>query len=85
VKLTVTVTDASPVKGTPTGTVTFIVDSRKFLSPLLLRDGKVTLKTSNLPFGTDAIEVVYSGDPHFKGSKSAVLIETVNPPPGPLR
>ena len=43
--------------------------------------GKIKLTTSGLPLGTDAIQVIYSGDNSFNGGKSPILVETIQNPP----
>jgi hypothetical protein len=71
----------------PIGTVTFM-DGSTVLGTVSLNSlnqgtypssylQQVTLTTSSLPLGTDAITAVYSGDQNFAGGTSAVYNETV--------
>ncbi len=80
VTLTATVKPTGPVSGSPTGTVTF-TDDGITLSRISLSRGKATLKTSRLYLGTNRIEVIYSGDNHFNGGMSPILVETITKPP----
>jgi hypothetical protein len=68
--------------GTPTGTVTF-KDGTTTLGTASLSNGNATFSTSSLAVGTHSITAVYSGDPNFIGSTSAVLTETITPVSAP--
>ena len=80
VKLTATVKPAGAVRGTPTGNVTFM-DGTTSLGTYLLRNGKATLTISTLPLGTDAIQVIYSGDQQLSASPSNIVDEMIEPSP----
>ena len=67
----------SPGSGTPTGTVTF-EDGSTVLGTVTLSNGTASFTTSSLAVGTHSIKIVYSGDPNFKTSTSAVLKQVVN-------
>jgi hypothetical protein len=69
----------SPASGTttPTGTVTFTVDSTNE-SPVTLSGGQATYATSSLSTGTHSISAAYSGSSTFSASSSTTLTETIN-------
>jgi hypothetical protein len=79
VTFTVTVSALSPGSGTPTGTITFASGSSTIGTATLNSNGTATLTISRLPVGTDRISAAYSGDKNFKTTKSAILLEKVNP------
>ncbi len=68
------------VSGTPTGTVQFFIDKKKFGVPVRLSaDGSATSASiSWAKVGTHRITASYLGDANFTGSTSPVLVETVN-------
>ena len=63
--------------GTPTGTVTFSIDSVA-QSAVSLSGGRAILSTTSLSFGSYTISAKYSGDTNFITSRSSVLTQTVN-------
>ncbi len=71
-----TVTVASTVSGTPTGTATFF-DGTTSLGTRTLSAGKATLTTSSLSVGTHAIKAVYNGAPTFDPSTSNTISQVV--------
>ena len=68
---------AVDVSGTPTGTVTFVVDNVS-QTPVALSGGTATLSTSTLAAGSHSIGAVYSGDDTFATSSAAALSQTVS-------
>ena len=74
VKFTAVVTSATT---TPTGTVTFM-DGNTTLGTVNLGEGKASYVTSKLSVGSHDITAVYNGTANIVGSKSAVLVQTVN-------
>jgi autotransporter-associated beta strand protein len=79
VTLTATVGPAVAGSGTPTGTVTFVVNGVNQAPANLNSSGQASLTLNTLPAGTDSITAVYSGDPNFGGSSSQPTSVTVNP------
>ncbi len=79
--VTVTATIAAPsgVSGTPTGTVTFIVDGASGTPQLLSTSATVADVLSNLSGGTHSVVAVYSGDNNFAPESSSTLTVTVVP------
>jgi hypothetical protein len=73
VTLTATVTSAS---GTPGGTVTFLSGSTP-IGMGTLSGGVVTLNTTALPAGSDAVTASYAASGNFAGSASPATIVTV--------
>jgi autotransporter-associated beta strand protein len=69
VTFTATVTAVNPGNGTPTGYVTFFLDSETNtpLGVMPLTGGTAALSTSTLPVGGHTIIAVYSGDSVFEG------------------
>lgn len=78
--LSVTVASGGTSTATPTGTVQFYLDSKAVGSPLPLTGGKAsyTLNTSGLSSGQHNVNVVYSGDATFAGSKGSLLANASN-------
>ena len=74
VTFTATVTSSG---GTPTGTVTFIVDGVS-QSPVSLAAGTAAFTTSTLTAGQHSITASYGGAPGFVASTSPVLTQTVS-------
>ena len=64
--------------GTPTGTVTFLVDGNPLASAALNGAGQVTFTTNALTLGPHSIVATYSGDATFLAS-SATITQNVNP------
>src|SRR5205807_396821 len=72
------VTELNPSgSGTPTGTVTF-KDGTTKLGTVALSGGVAKFSTTTLSVATHSITAVYSGDPTFLTSTSAVLSQVVN-------
>ena len=64
--------------GTPTGTVTFLLNGTTTLGASTLdSSGRATLATARLPVGTHTITASYAGAGYFTASTSAVLTQTV--------
>jgi hypothetical protein len=81
VTLTATVSAKAPDGGTPTGTVTFYSGNANpglVLGTGTLDNGTATLKTSQLPVGTNAIDVDYAGSTMY-GKSAGGFLETVKP------
>jgi hypothetical protein len=77
VTFTATVKPAAPGSGTPTGAVTFY-DGATVLGTVNLTSGVAKFVISTLSRGTHSITAVYSSDPDFLASTSAVLTQTVS-------
>jgi hypothetical protein len=77
VTFTATVTAASPGSGTPTGSVTFYVNSTPF-GPIPLSSGIAAVPLAFPGVTTYSMTAVYSGDSNFTVSTSAALTQTVN-------
>jgi hypothetical protein len=75
---TATVTAAAPGSGTPTGTVTFLVDSQFLATVPLNANGQAQITTTSLGMGAHTITAVYNGDSNFVGSTAATA-QVVNP------
>jgi len=67
-----------PATGTPTGTITFKDGSIILGTANLSTSGKATLMSKQLPFGSDSITAVYSGDSKFAASTSPVVTQSVS-------
>ena len=66
------------VAGTPSGTVTFLLDGQTPLATVPLGgSGTAMLSTSNLGLGTHTITATYSGDPNFQAGPSGSASESV--------
>jgi hypothetical protein len=77
--LTATVTPTAAPQLTPTGTVTFLLGAT-VLGQVNLEGGTASLTTSELPIGSDAITVSYSGNSTFNAyTNAASLNVTVAP------
>jgi hypothetical protein len=74
--VTFTATVASGA-GTPTGTVTFTIDSVA-QSPITLASGHASLTTSTLAHGSHSVTAAYNGDSNFMTSSSSTATQTVN-------
>jgi len=79
VTVTATIAVPSGVSGTPTGTVTFIVDGASSSPQPLSGSGSVADILSNLSGGTHSVVAVYSGDNTFAPESSSTLTVTVVP------
>jgi hypothetical protein len=77
VTLTASVSVNPPGAGSPSGSVEFF-DGATSLGSSPLSGGSATLNTSALAVGPHSLTAVYSGDPSFSGSTSAVHSHTVN-------
>ncbi len=65
--------------GAPTGTITFYDGSTALDTETVNSPGIVSFSTSSLPAGSHAITAVYSGDPNYAKSTSAVSPVIVTP------
>ncbi len=66
------------VAGTPSGTVTFLLDGQTPLATVPLDgSGTAMLSTSNLSLGSHTITATYSGDPNFLAGPSGSASESV--------
>ena len=74
--LTARVKSRSRAGTAPRGSVTFL-DGTVVLGTKRLGGGTASLRTSSLPIGLDAIQVVYSGSQNFSPGDSAAIIVTV--------
>lgn len=81
VTFTATVSAASSVLPTPTGTVTFEDGSISIGSGQLNASGVATFTTSTLAVGTHSITAVYGGDTNFISNTSSPVTQIVNPVP----
>ena len=77
-----TVSANSPGSGTPTGSVTFYVNS-KSVATVSLTSAVASYTTTFTSAGTDTIKAVYIGDADFKTSTSANLSQVVQSTGGP--
>jgi uncharacterized repeat protein (TIGR01451 family) len=79
VTFTAMVTANAPGSGTPTGTVTWAIDSVN-QSLASLSGGVATLSTSTLSVGNHTVTATYNGDPNFLASAAGTLPggQTVN-------
>jgi hypothetical protein len=77
VALTATVSVSPPGAGAPSGTVEFF-DGVTSLGSSPVVAGSATMNTAALAVGARSLTAVYSGDPSFSGSTSAVHGHTVN-------
>jgi hypothetical protein len=77
---TATVSESPPATGTPTGTATFMDGVANVPSCVAqpLGAGMVTCAVTYPGVGIHAITALYSGDPNFAASTSAVLTQAVN-------
>jgi predicted outer membrane repeat protein len=73
VTFTVTVTSTA---GTPTGNITFTLDTTNITQPLV--NGVATYVTNTLALGTHAAIAAYGGDANYTESTSSVYPHTVN-------
>ncbi|MEV5573137.1 Ig-like domain repeat protein [Spirillospora sp. NPDC052269] len=81
VRLTATVSCA---RGTPTGTVVFLVDGTEIGSAGVVPDGIATLTTTQLGLGTHQITARYGGDANCPASESEpVFVHIFEHPPEP--
>ncbi|MGA2699488.1 MAG: Ig-like domain repeat protein [Isosphaeraceae bacterium] len=78
VTFTATVKAMPPATGTPTGSVTFTDGSTTLGTAVLSTSGKATLMSKQLPFGSDSITAVYSGDSKFAASTSPVVTQSIS-------
>ncbi|MFG2194198.1 Ig-like domain repeat protein [Streptomyces sp. NPDC048639] len=76
IAITATVTPNAPGSGTPTGTVTFVVDAGA-PQTVALSGGSASITVSGLSVGSHNISATYSGDASFTGS-SDTDTHTVN-------
>jgi large repetitive protein len=78
ITLTATVGAQGPGAGTPTGQVTFTIDSVAQKPTNLDATGKATLTLTNLGVGPHTFSVTYAGDTNFLPSNSATVSQQVN-------
>lgn len=81
VALTATVRVSSPGTGVPTGIVTFSRAGAALGRVALDTTARATFTTSALPIGASPIVAEYAGDASFRGSRSAPLIQRIEPLP----
>src|SRR5262249_50031084 len=77
VTLTATVSQVTPAPEIIAGTVTFM-DGSTSLGDVTIASGSASLTTSALSVGTHSLSAIYSGNPDFVGSTSAVVAQAVN-------
>ncbi|MDO8184760.1 Ig-like domain repeat protein [Conexibacter sp. JD483] len=65
VSFTADVAALAPGAGTPTGSVTFVVDGSPLGGPVALTDGSARSSALALPAGTHDVTVTYDGSPHY--------------------
>lgn len=78
ITFTATVTAVAPGAGTPTGVVTFTLDSTTNVTAILNASRVATYATSTLTVAPHPIVATYGGDPSFIGSTSGSLNQVVN-------
>src|SRR5205807_325282 len=78
ITITATVAAKAPGAGTPTGQLTFTVDSTPQAPVALDGSGKATFTTFSFTAGMHSISASYATDGNFKSSTSATLVQTVN-------
>lgn len=76
---TTTVAAVAPGSGTPTGQVTLYVDGEALASADLDDVGIASFTLTESVVGEFGIEVGYEGDDSFEASRSAVVVQTVDP------
>jgi streptogramin lyase len=81
VTFTTSVNPATPGTGTPTGTVTFLIDGVE-QATVSLTGGTATFTLATLTTGSHSVSVVYNGDPVFASSTSTTLTQVVQKPRG---
>jgi hypothetical protein len=62
------VSPTAPGGGTPTGTVTFLLDTNQFLPPVTLVNGVAVFTTNTLTPGVHYMAAIYNGDSNYAGS-----------------
>jgi autotransporter-associated beta strand protein len=77
VTFTATVLPVSPGSGTPTGTVSFVIDGTTQSPAAGLVGGQATFVTSSLNMGSHTVSATYNGDTNFTPSTSSTLTQTV--------
>jgi hypothetical protein len=80
ITLTANAASANGGSNVPTGTVTFF-DGSTGLGTSTLGSGTASLTLSTLSVGNHNLTAVYSGDTHFLGNTSAVLVQVINANP----
>jgi hypothetical protein len=68
VTFTAVVAPVSPAGGTPTGTVTFLLDGAFLLAPTAVSNGTASITFNTLSVGTHYMAAIYNGDTNFKTS-----------------
>ncbi|HXG10475.1 MAG TPA: Ig-like domain repeat protein [Gemmataceae bacterium] len=77
VTFTAVVTVVPPSVGTPTGTVTFLIDGTPRTPDSPLSGVQATFTIADLSVGTHQVEARYNGDANFTASTSTPLTQTV--------
>jgi hypothetical protein len=80
ITLTANAASANGGSNVPTGTVTFF-DGSTSLGTSTLSSGTAALTLSTISVGNHNLTAVYSGDSHFLGNTSAVLVQVINASP----
>lgn len=77
--ITATVTTSAPGAGTPTGSLTFVINGTA-IDPVPLTAGVASLDLSTLPAGTHAITATYPGSAAYLASTSLELSQLIQQP-----
>ncbi|MFI5165653.1 MAG: beta strand repeat-containing protein [Thermoanaerobaculales bacterium] len=78
VTFTATVAVVAPGSGTPTGTVTFVIDGISQAPVTLNASAQATLSISSLAVGSHSLTATYSGDTDNSGSTAPAFTQVVN-------
>ncbi len=68
----------APGAGSPSGTVTFMIDGAPAGGAITLSGGVATYATSTLAVGSHNVSATYSGDGNFNGSAASSINQAVN-------
>ena len=79
VALTASVKAVGDARGIPTGTVVFL-DGKTVLGTIPFHGGAVTLQTSSLHAGRNAIRVRFASVAGYRSSESGLVTETIRAP-----
>ncbi|HVO88845.1 MAG TPA: Ig-like domain repeat protein [Casimicrobiaceae bacterium] len=79
--ITASVAAVAPASGIPSGKVDFFDGANAIGSVNLNASGSASITTSVLNVATHPLTATYAGDGNFNGSTSAVLNQSVTPPP----
>src|SRR5207253_8239064 len=77
VTFTATVLAHAPGAGTPTGSVTFVVDNSNLAPLATLTNGVATYVDSSLTVGSHSLSAIYNGDTNFLTSTAPAINQTV--------